>query len=74
MTKAKIELIDCKRGCGKKLHTLSRSTWHLKDEVRKKYYGICSECLTQTERNEMLDAIGKHIARKREVRNPPECE
>lgn len=64
MTKPKIQEIDCKRGCGKKLHTLSRSTWGLKDEVRQKYYGICSECLTETERYEMLEAIGNHIANR----------
>lgn len=54
---------ECRRGCGATLHTLDRSLYGL-DEIRKKYYLICAECLTPDEKEEMLNAMSNGILQK----------
>ncbi len=52
--KQKISLIklDCRRGCGAVLHTVNRPI-HGTQEDYNRYHGICSNCLTDEEKQEM---------------------
>jgi hypothetical protein len=53
----KLILIKCKRGCGRSFNSLQRLKWELHEEVRKKYHGICADCLSRKERDELLNAL-----------------
>lgn len=50
-TKFQLIKTNCKR-CGRELYTGNRSLFGL-DEAKKKLGGICSECITPEERQEM---------------------
>lgn len=59
---SKFDLVECRRGCGKKLHTLKRSLWGIPDEIKSKYHHICHDCMTQKEREELLMSMGNFAA------------
>lgn len=50
---------ECKR-CKCELTTSSRSILGL-DKLKEKYGSICRECMSEDERQEMLDAMGSGI-------------
>jgi len=53
----KLVLLECKRGCGRKFNAMQRTRWEMHEEVRKKFHGICASCLTDKEREELLNAL-----------------
>lgn len=65
----KLISIECKRGCGRSFNSLQRVKWELHEEVRKKYHGICAQCLTRDERDELLGALNKQIKFYEEKKN-----
>lgn len=64
MNKPLLQLGECRRGCGARLSTLSRSLYGLPDEIREKYHLICNRCMTKKEKNEMLEKMGNAITIK----------
>lgn len=48
--------VKCRRGCGKTLATTSRSIWGISESIRKKYQGICEDCMTESEKKELFAA------------------
>jgi hypothetical protein len=58
--------VSCKRGCGKKLHTLSKpiTPGSAMAELHAKYAGICASCMSDEEMQEMLKATmrAKHAS------------
>ena len=63
MRRPKFELIktSCRR-CGCELYTGSRSLFGA-DAAKAKYDRICDKCVTEQERNEMLNAQASAILR-----------
>ena len=54
-----IEQTTCRR-CGKPLATTSRSLFGL-DRLKARLGSICSDCMTEDEKQEMLEAMGDSI-------------
>jgi hypothetical protein len=46
----------CRRGCGRTVHTLKKSIYGA-NALHGKYSGICSNCTTDEERNEILRGV-----------------
>ena len=63
MKKRKIEVIQtsCKR-CGKPLCTISKAI-HYTEEMRKRLSGICENCLTPQEKEELRNAVPNLVRR-----------
>ncbi len=51
----------CRR-CGKPVTTANRSLYGL-DALKAQYDRICHDCMTDTERNELLDKMGQGISK-----------
>ena len=68
MRKNRFKLIPvrCPR-CGKEVYTGNRSLWGA-DQVKAKYQGICSSCITPEEKAEMMQELSEAVYLK--VRNP----
>jgi hypothetical protein len=62
--KQKIEFYteECRRGCGQLLTTSTRSILGM-DDLKNKYHLICSKCLTEHEKHEMLNLMANKILR-----------
>lgn len=58
MKRRRIEIIntECRRGCGRKIATVSRSI-HGAAAAHAKFSGICEQCITPEERLEMEGAV-----------------
>jgi len=52
---------ECRRGCGRKLSTLSRSLYSMPKHIKEKYHLICSQCMTRKEEEEMLREMTKYV-------------
>jgi len=59
-TRIQLYTVKCRRGCGRDITATSRSI-HGANALHTKYSGICSHCITDEERNEMLYGIGSAI-------------
>ncbi len=59
--KIRLETTKCKR-CGKALTTTNKSLYGV-DRVKEEYGSICSECMTEKEKYEMLNEQAKAILR-----------
>ena len=57
----RIYLTKCKR-CGKPLASLTQSIWGAND-ARYKYAGICKECMTEEEKQEVQNMVNAAVLR-----------
>lgn len=64
MNKNSLVTAPCRRGCGRKLHTLSRSLYSIPKEIKEKYHLICNECMSRREKNEMLETMNYYVLGK----------
>ncbi len=54
--------IQCRRGCGKRLTTLSRPIHSTRADYER-YHGICGDCLTDAEKADMEGPMLMRTAR-----------
>ena len=64
MKRIQVYTVKCRRGCGKTLATANRSIWGVPDSIRQKYQGICEDCMTPDEMNELQSAQMNAVRRR----------